>query len=112
MWQKISMKTHEQIDQRSLLMTQAIVARIDQDPDRSGLTKAREVCRRWEAKRSEPIIREWSEILHHPWEDIRRILLDDSEESRRLRQSSPFCGILTPQERWKIYRMFDSHETN
>jgi len=32
------------------------------------------------------------------------ILLDESEEGTRLRQIDPFCGILTPKERWEIYR--------
>ena len=47
---------------------------------------------------------EWMEILRRPWSHIRAILLDDSENSRRLRQNDPFCGILTPKERWEIYR--------
>ena len=39
-----------------------------------------------------------------PWPEIGSILFDDSEEGRRLRQSDPFSGILTPAERWEIYR--------
>ena len=107
------MDTHEQIDRRSLLMAQAIAARIDADPGRAGLAKAREVCRRWASKHQgpEPAVQEWTQILEQPWEAIRSVLLDDSEEGRRLRQSSPFCGILTPQERWDIYRAFEADET-
>jgi hypothetical protein len=33
-------------------------------------------------------------------------MVSPSEKARRLRQSSPFCGILTPRERWKIYESF------
>jgi len=43
-------------------------------------------------------------ILQRPWPEIRNILLNESEEGTRLRQSDPFCGILTPAERWEIYR--------
>jgi len=43
-------------------------------------------------------------ILQRPWPEIRSIRLDDSEEGTRLRQSDPFCGILTAAERWEIYR--------
>jgi hypothetical protein len=43
-------------------------------------------------------------ILQRSWPEIRTNLLDDSEEGRRLRQNDPFCGILTPVERWEIYR--------
>jgi len=97
------MKDHEAIDRRSLAMARRIVAKIDADPDRGGLDHARRVCTRWIEQGNVPA-REWLPILARPWSDIRHILLDDSEESRRLRQSDPFCGILTPAERWEIYR--------
>jgi len=35
---------------------------------------------------------------------VRAVLLDESDEGQRLRQSDPFCGVLTPRERWEIYR--------
>ena len=95
------MKTHEAIDQRSLAMARRIVEKIDTDP--RGLDHAREVCARWVARGNIPA-REWLTILERPWSEIRRVLLSDSEESRRLRQNDPFCGILTPVERWQIYR--------
>lgn len=95
---------HEQIDKRSLAMAQAIVAKIDRDPAKAGLAKARDICRRWQRERPRPAIQEWLEILDHPWEQVRAVLLDESEEGQRLRQSDPFCGVLTPEERWEIYR--------
>jgi hypothetical protein len=98
------MRTHEQIDQRSLAMAKAIVAKIDRDPTRAGLAKAEATCRRWLEKRPLPVFHEWLEILRRPWAEIRALLLDESELGRRLRQSDPFCGILTPEERWEIYR--------
>lgn len=84
-------------------MARRIVAKIDSDPSRAGLAHARVVCERWVARGNVPA-REWLQILDQPWTAIRQILLDDSEEGRRLRQNDPFCGILTPQERWDIYR--------
>jgi len=98
------MKTHRQIDERSLAMARTIVARIDADPARAGLLKARATCQRWHARKPAPAVNEWLRLLERPWEEIRGILLDESEEGCRLRQSDPFCGILTPQERWAIYR--------
>ncbi|HKR62424.1 MAG TPA: hypothetical protein VJZ00_01730, partial [Thermoanaerobaculia bacterium] len=97
------MKTHEAIDRRSLEMARRIVAKIDADPARAGLAHAREVCARWVERGNVPA-REWLSILERPWSEIRRVLLEDSEESRRLRQNDPFCGILTPVERWEIYK--------
>ena len=45
-------------------------------------------------------------ILQRPWEEVRTLLLDESDEGQRLRQTDPFCGILTPEERWQIYLYF------
>ena len=84
-------------------MARRIVAKIDADPRREGLERAKRVCARWVERGNVPA-REWLEILRRPWSEVRQILLDDSEESRRLRQNDPFCGILTPVERWEIYR--------
>ncbi|HXI98140.1 MAG TPA: hypothetical protein VNG73_04300 [Gemmatimonadaceae bacterium] len=97
------MKTDEAIDRRSLTMARRIAAKIDGDPMHQGLEHAREVCARWVEKGNVPA-KEWMAILRRPWPEIRSILLDDSEEGRRLRQNDPFCGILTPSERWEIYR--------
>lgn len=82
-------------------MARRVVAKVDADP--SYLDHARRVCARWIERGNVPA-EEWMEILQRPWPDIRAILLDDSEESRRLRQNDPFCGILTPRERWQIYQ--------
>ncbi len=40
----------------------------------------------------------------------RRVLLDESQEGRRLRQNDLFTDILTPQERWAIYEDFSNAE--
>lgn len=54
--------------------------------------------------------REWSGILERPLEEIIALLERDDEEGCRLRQSSPFAGILSPQEVWKLKREFkESH---
>ena len=82
------------------------MAKIDADPERRGLVHARHVCERWVAQGIRSA-REWLQILDEkPWEDVRALLLDESDEGQRLRQTDPFCGILTPPERWAIYREF------
>lgn len=89
-------------------MVRRIVAKIDADPDRRGLDHAKSVCERWIA-RGNVSAREWRTILQRPWDEIRRVLLDESDEGQRLRQTDPFCGILTPEERWQIYREARAH---
>ena len=104
------MRTHQAIDRRSLEMTRRIVEKIDADPDRAGFAHAKTVCRRWVEQGNVPA-REWLSILERPWEEVRVILLDESDEGQRLRQSDPFVGILTPQERWAIYKEARDRET-
>jgi hypothetical protein len=99
----LEMKTHEAIDRRSLAMARRIVAKIDADPQQRGFAHAREVCARWVAQGNVPA-REWMTLLERSWPEVRALLLDESDEGQRLRQSDPFCGILTPAERWEIYR--------
>ena len=103
------MKTHEQIDRRSLALARAVADAIDRDPSRAGLERARKTCGRWRLQSPSPAVVEWSRILELEWDEIRPLLLDPGEQGRRLRQSSPFCGVLSPRERWEIYRRF-AHE--
>jgi len=97
-------RTHEEIDRRSLELARAVVERIDADPERSGLVRARENCARWLRTAPAPAIGEWARILEADWSVIRTVLLDEGAEGRRLRQSSPFTGILSPAERAEILR--------
>jgi len=103
------MKSHRDIDQRSLALARAVAEIIDRDTERLGLQKARETCMRWFHDNPAPAISEWLHILKQPWEEVRTVLLDESEQGQRLRQSSPFCGILSPRIRWEIYRRY-AHE--
>ena len=100
------MKTHEVIDRRSLALAHAVAVEIDRDPERQGLQKARETCARWFRDTPAPALAEWLVILTQEWDQVRTVLLNEHEEGCRLRQSSPFCGILSPRTRWGIYRHF------
>lgn len=104
------MISHHDIEQRSLTLAQEVVKRIDSDPQHQALATARDRCRLWLEKAPCPDLIEWRTLLDRPWAVVRLILLDESEEGRRLRQSNPFCGVLTPQERWSIYRRFRTHD--
>ena len=105
------MRTHQEIDARSLAMARAIVRKIDSDPARQGIARAKSVCERWARLGNVPGVDEWREILDLPWGRLRVVLLDASEEGQRLRQNSPFCGVIAPKERWQIYREYRDNET-
>ena len=102
------MLTHEQIDQRSLDLAEAIVRIIDRDSTRAGLEHARANCERWLRFVASPAIVEWRELLKQEWPAVRAVLLDESEYGRRLRQSSPFAGVLPPTERWAIFKRWSN----
>ncbi len=105
------MKTHDAIDRRSPALSDAIVRKIDADPDHKGILKARLNCIRWlEMGSNCGAIQEWFQILDQPWNEISKVLIDTSEKGCRLRQSNPFCGVLSNQERWSIYKRFNGNE--
>ena len=91
------MSDHQITDRRSLLLAQAVAEKIDRDPELlAGV-------RTWAGKQTAPAYVEWQGILELSWTEVRSVFLDESDEGQRLRQSSPFVGILTPQERWKFF---------
>ena len=49
---------------------------------------------------------EWQQILTRPVEEICALLCSSSDDAQRLRQNSPFAGVLTPTEVWEIKSRF------
>ena len=108
------MHSHKKIDDRSLALAKQIVAHIDQDPQHKGLLKAQATCKRWQSiltGRGKACADEWALILQEPWETIRSILLDTATNATRLRQNSPFCGVLTSKDRWRIIKEYRNHDS-
>jgi len=97
------------IDARSLALAQAVAAKLRADPRRV-IDKARENLERWRARMGElpPALAEWDRILRGSTPDeLIGILTADTEEGRRLRQSSPFPGVLSPEERREIFDRYE-----
>jgi hypothetical protein len=68
---------------------------------------AKENLARWMERDGEiPPWRAWRHILSQPVAEVIEVLLSRDEKARHLRESSPFCGLLTPKERWRIYESF------
>jgi len=52
-------------------------------------------------------LREWQAIFSRKsFEEILEILVEDSDEGQRLRQSTPFTGILSQNEREVVFRRY------
>lgn len=103
------MPAHADIDRVNAAQDRKIAARLRRD--RRVLTLARANLRRWAAAdgpRVRTVFQEWHAVLHRltPGE-IAGFLRSDTPMARRLRQSSPFAGVLTQSERQELRR---SHE--
>lgn len=98
--QKLSMRTHQELDARSLALHCLIAEKIRQDPtlfDRAKATLAR--WRTTVCEGSQPYLEEWENLMNQGIEACLAVAVEDSERAAALRQSSPFCGILSEQER-------------
>lgn len=96
---------HANIDQVSLAMGRRVAERLRQQPELVDL--ARGNLARWSSQNvsAASLLRcyeEWRGILSRPVDEICRLLVAETDEAQRLRQNSPFAGILTPAEVWII----------
>lgn len=107
------MKDHRLIDERSLAFDRLIAAKLRSEP--ALVEKARGHLARWLETCSagaRPDLVEWQRVLSGPFEELLVLLVATDERATRLRQSSPFCGILTPDERLAILREFQARESH
>jgi len=98
---------HRIIEARSLAMHCLIARKIAADPGL--LAAARRKLAAWAARYGNSVPRtleEWRAILDRPWPEIAALITDAGESAARLRQSSPFAGVLTPSERQRVYEAF------
>jgi len=101
------MDPHRKIDQRSLALHRLIAEKLRGNP--SLLEIAKQNVARWLATCSEagrPALLQWQDLLDGEFADVLRILESSTNEAQQMRQSSPFCRILTPAERTAIFRRF------
>lgn len=99
--------SHRLLEARSLAMHAVIARKIERDPEL--LETARRNVERWSVQQGAEgpaWLAEWRELLKQPWESVAALITEPSENGARLRQSTPFTGILTNQERWRIYAAF------
>lgn len=98
---------HRLIEARSLAMHCLIAQKIAADP--ALLEVARRNIESWRSRYGDSpprALEEWSAILKRPWPEIASLLTDTGETATRLRQSSPFAGVLSQAERKRVYEAF------
>jgi DNA-binding transcriptional ArsR family regulator len=93
--------THAELDERSLRFASGIAERLRHDPAIVERARAYVSQRLSLASRGEALeLREWEHILATmSLPKLRHFLQDSGPRATRLRQSSPFLGVLTSEER-------------
>lgn len=99
------MPTHAQLDQRSLALHRLVVGKVRRQPQ--CMQQVRGTLAGWQARVSahvQPYLAEWAALLAQGDEAALAMAVEDSPRACALRQSSPFCGVLTAQERHAFLR--------
>jgi hypothetical protein len=107
------MGDHQVIDRRSLEFDRRIVARLRENPALVGTARAN--LRRWletASPAARRTLREWQALLDGPFAELLATMEGEDERSTRLRQSSPFCGVLSRDERLAILKRFQDHDAH
>lgn len=98
------MDHHRLSEERSIALHGRIAERLREAPELVAVARARvadwaltgEVDSRYAAG--------WAQVLSLPLDELCGVLVDPSERARALRQVSPFAGVLSPRDRWRIRR--------
>lgn len=96
----LSPPTHAQLDERSWRWHCEIADRIRENP--ALVEVARGNIARWKHQLGESAARDldvWDRLLAGSLEPVLAMLTAQTEEATRLRQSTPFCGILSQERR-------------
>src|SRR5262249_41357436 len=93
------MRLHALAEARSLALHRLIAERIESDP--TLIEKAREsldrLCLHPQYRAA------WARVLGDVASTV-ALLRRDDDEARAMRQVTPFAGVISPQERWRIWR--------
>lgn len=109
--------THQFLDDFALAYHRRVAEKLRFKPDET-IETARRNLSRWRGSESftfgeSKSLRDWEEILSNCTTNrLIQILTDDSNEGRRLRQSSPFVGILSKDERLQILTECEKRATS
>ena len=98
------MRTPQWLDQRSLALHQLIAEKIRQDP--ALFEKVKATLAHWETivcANSQPYIKEWRRLADAGMEECLAVATEDSERGAAMRQASPFCDILSEEERREFF---------
>ena len=102
------MRSHSHSDQLHLALALAAAAKLRQQPDL--FAKVRRQLARWRADLdgtqvgTRPYLERWEALAAQGPEAMISQVLETSEQATAMRQTAPFAGVLTSQERMAIIR--------
>jgi hypothetical protein len=104
--------SHERLDRRSLAMHRLIADKIRAEPELFEI--ASQNIERWmrTSGRHDHLLLTWSRLLRLGMTAALAVATEDSERATELRQSTPFAGVLSPQERWSFLRKWNATNSN
>jgi hypothetical protein len=99
-----TIRSHAHADARGRALAEAIAGRLKSDPSLVTRARAYIAARLTKASAGERRdLEEWDRVLRTmPVARLRRFLIDPGERATRLRQTLPFLGVLTEEERAAI----------
>jgi hypothetical protein len=100
---------HADIDQVSLELGRRVAERLRCRPELIEVARAN--LARWSRQNAGvgSLLRcyaEWQELLSRPVDAICELLCAETDQAQRLRQNSPFVGVVSPREVWEIKARF------
>lgn len=103
----VALGSHQFLDAFALAYHRVVAERLRTAPDQT-LQHARNNLAAWITQGDLSVnallaLREWESLLNQPnMAQLMAILTEESDEGQRLRQSTPFAGVLPAEERLRI----------
>jgi hypothetical protein len=104
---RITVDSHQFLDRLALAYHHAIAERLLASPEEV-LGVARDNLLRWIQRHAGTgtvqALKEWQDLIEtRTVAELAAIMTDDSDEGQRLRQSTPFAGVLSDDERREVF---------
>lgn len=106
-------RTHDEIDARSLALHQVVAAKIRADA--MLLEHVRKTLVRWRVSvcaSSQPYVAAWQQLLDQGMDACLGVACEDTERGRAMRQASPFAGVLTNRERREFFKQWSARNAS
>ena len=94
---------HRLAEARSLAAHQLVASRLPDEPELVEMARKRVAGWLVDGSVARPYVEAWRDILAGDIPSIQRVLVDDGEHGRALRQCTPFAGALDPRTRWQLW---------